>query len=144
MTAYRSPATDNRPRFTDQWARYTVAALAGLFLATLPFWRYLPLGGAVGAHMDHEPRHGGQLGMVGDHHIEVVRRRGLVEVFVSDASRRPVQPRSGRVIFDSTATEPLAWKNHRLIAGDRFATEIEAQVVLPDGQNAAISFDFRD
>jgi hypothetical protein len=94
--------------------------------------------------MDHEPRHGGQLGMVGDHHIEVVRRRGQVEVFVSDAVRHPVRPRSGRVIFDSSVSEQLTWENYRLIGADRPATEIEAQVVLDDGKHAALSFDFED
>ena len=122
--------------------RYLGAAIAGLFLATLPFWRYVPFGGGAGAHMDHEPRHGGQLGMAGDHHIELVRRGGHVEVFVSDAQRRPIQPRSGHVVFDRTSDAPLLWENHRMIAQDRVATEIEAEVLLDDGRKVAISFDF--
>jgi hypothetical protein len=120
-----------------------LAAAAGLFLATLPFWRYLPLGGVLGAHMDHEPRHGGQLGMTGDHHIEVVRRRGQVEVFVSDALRLPIAPASGVVIFDRGTPAPLTWENHRLIAPDRpAASEIEVRVRLHDGKQLALSFDF--
>lgn len=130
--------TDHRSPF-----RLLCAVAAGLFLATLPFWRYLPFGGAHGPHMDHEPRHGGQLGMVGDHHVEVVRRQGRVEVFVSDARREAITPRSGRVVFDRTDHAALVWRDHRFIADDRpAATEIEARVFLTDATELAISFDF--
>jgi hypothetical protein len=124
-------------------ARAIAAVVAGLFLATLPFWRYLPLGGTIAAHTDHEPRHGGQLGMVGDHHVEVVRRGGRVEVFVSDAKRRPIVPASGRVVFDRETEASLAWENFRLTAPDRQATVLlETRVILADGGELAMSFDF--
>ena len=123
--------------------RWIVAIAAGSLLATLPFWPYLPLGGAVGPHVDHEPRHGGQLGMVGEHHIEVVRHRGRVEVFVSDAMRRPVRPRAGHIVFDGEQETPLTWANHRLSGVDHpAAREIDAHVTLSDGTEIAISFDF--
>src|SRR5512139_186450 len=85
------------------------AVVAGLVLATFPFLHYAHLGGHGEAHADHEPHHGGQLGMVGDHHIELVRHRGQIQVFVSDASRRPVQPAQGWITFDGSAAMPLVW-----------------------------------
>ncbi|MCC7540677.1 MAG: hypothetical protein IT379_30960 [Deltaproteobacteria bacterium] len=43
------------------------------------------------AHEDHTPRHGGQLGMQGDVHIELVSRPdGRHQVFLSDALRVPI------------------------------------------------------
>jgi hypothetical protein len=123
--------------------RWTTAVGAGLFLATLPFWRYVPMSGGIGAHMDHEPRHGGQLGMIGEHHVEVVRRRGRVEVFVSDATRRSVRPRSGTLVFDREQQAPLTWDDHRMTAADMpAALDVEARVVLDDGSELAIGFDF--
>ncbi|HZO16204.1 MAG TPA: hypothetical protein VFB62_23180 [Polyangiaceae bacterium] len=123
--------------------RWIVATVAGLVLATLPFWRfYAPFAGAS-AHMDHAPRHGGQLAMVGDHHIELVRHRGSVQVFVSDARRRPIRPREGRIVFDQVKSVPLAWRDHRLIAQDQpDAREIETAVVLHDGTSLTIAFVF--
>lgn len=45
------------------------------------------------AHEDHAPRHGGQLGMQGDVHVElVVRPDGFHRVFLSDAVRDPIAP----------------------------------------------------
>ena len=126
-------------------ARWISAVAAGLFLATLPFWRYLPLAGAPGAHMDHEPRHGGQLGMVGEHHVEVVRRRGRIEVFVSDARRRAVRPKDVSATFDHHATEALAWERQRFVGPDESAArQVEARVVLPDAATITVGFDFTE
>jgi hypothetical protein len=123
--------------------RWLIAVAGGLFLATLPYWRYLPFGGVGAAHMDHEPRHGGQLGMTGDHHIEVVRRRGQLEVFVSDAQRRPLAPQSGRVLFDGGHEAALVWEDHRLVAADRpAATVIDVRVVLTEATTLGLGFDF--
>lgn len=47
------------------------------------------------AHADHDPRHGGQLGMQGDVHVELVARPdGLHRVYLSDALRVPIAPGS--------------------------------------------------
>ncbi len=125
-------------------ARRIAAAVAfGLFLATLPFWPYLVALRAIEPHTDHAPRHGGQLAMVGDHHIEVVRRRGLVEVFVSDAQRRPVDAAGCWLVFDNTEKVALEPANDRWRAVDRpAAREIEATMLLVDGTRLAMEFDF--
>jgi hypothetical protein len=123
--------------------RHGIAIIVGAILATLPFWRYVHCGGAAAPHADHPARHGGQLGMVGDYHIEVRRHLRRVEAFVSDARRRSVRPLEGWVVFDGATTVPLHWENHRLVGSDQpDARIVEAIVVLSDGTRLATSFDF--
>jgi hypothetical protein len=123
-------------------ARVAAAVGAGLVLAALPFLHYASFGPAAAAHADHEARYGGQLGMVDDHHIELRRRNGLVEAFVSDARRGGVQPRAGWVVFDRRGREPLRWNGHHLIGTDqREARETEVIVVVDD-RRLALSFDW--
>jgi hypothetical protein len=118
------------------------AVAAGLLLATLPFLHYAHLGGHGEAHADHEPRHGGQLGMVGDHHVEVVRHRGEMWVFVSDAWRRPLQPAQGWVTFDGTAAMPLEWRNHRFAGPDQpGARTIGVEAIMVGGTRLRTTFD---
>src|SRR5262249_11817282 len=60
-------------------------------------WALLPAPSAQPSsqpHADHDPRHGGVVTMVGDHHIEiVVRRDGTILLYPTDAVRRPIAPR---------------------------------------------------
>jgi hypothetical protein len=92
------------------------AVLLGLVLFALPFLKYGVGGHAHGPHTDHAPRHGGELLMVGDYHLERVVRGPAVEIFVSDALRRPVRPASARMLLDDGTERPLTWRDHRLVA----------------------------
>src|SRR5262249_27859210 len=62
----------------------------------------------------HKPRHGGVVTMVGDDHVEiVVRKDGTIQLFVSDAVRKPIAPAEapGTIRVDSPGfkrTLPLA------------------------------------
>lgn len=100
--------------------RAATAALTGAVLFTLPFQLYLHGGphrpDASAPHADHEAHHGGTLVMVDDHHLEVVARGGRVEVFTTDAVRRPVRPVRATVVFDDGTTVPLVWRLYRLAA----------------------------
>lgn len=100
------------------------AALLGLALGVAPVLRYRYGAPHPTGHMDHGARHGGVLGMVGDHHIEVARDAGRVHVYVSDAYRRPVEPRGGRLQFEGGGDVPLTPDGVRLSAPDdpRFDT----------------------
>ena len=117
-------------------------ALIGLALATLPFWSYWHWGQQAESHMDHTPRHGGYLAMVGDHHLEVVRRDGHIEVFVSDARRLPLHPHTGWVKPTATRSKQLLrWENQRLFGAlPAGSGEIEVTVVLDDGTWLVMSF----
>lgn len=121
-----------------------VAALAaGLVLGSMPWWWYAAHGLAGGgAHANHEPRHGGELAMAGDHHVELVRRGGRLELYVSDAWRRPLRPRDAHVVVDTTTRVPLRWDAVRSVGAvaDRART-IEAVVTLHDGGRLAVTFE---
>lgn len=120
-----------------------VSALAlGLVLATFPFLRY-----AAGEHdhgkphMDHTPHHGGQLGMTGDHHVEIVRREGRIEIFVSDAHRRPIEAASGKLTFEGDKVVPLDRAEGKLVCADiEAARDVEVEATLTDGTKLEIAF----
>ncbi len=124
--------------------RFVSAVALGLVLATVPFLRYAASEHDHGkAHMDHTPHHGGQLGMVDDHHIEVVRRDGRVEVFVSDAHRRPVDAASGRLVFAADKTVALDKAEGKLVGADvASARELGVEATLADGTKLVVAFAF--
>ena len=95
----------------------TGAIAAGLALFALPFFQSgFGDGHAGAAHMDHVPHHGGSLVMLGDHHLELVRSAGQVELYVSDSERRPLVPRAASVAFDGGERRMLAWSGYRSVA----------------------------
>lgn len=67
-------------------------------------------------HMDHTPRHGGVLLMIGQVHLEIVERARTIDVYPSDSMRRPLRPASGSVRFDDHAARALEWSGYRLTA----------------------------
>lgn len=117
------------------------AVAAGLLLGSMPWWRYAVHGVAGAPHANHEPRHGGDLGMAGEHHVELVRRAEGLEVHVSDAWRRPVRPRDVQVVLDGAARMSLRWDGRRSVGPDAGgAREIETVVTLDDGARLAVTF----
>jgi hypothetical protein len=119
------------------------AVISGAILFTLPFQLYLFAGSHHGdrtqPHTDHDPHHGGTVVMVDDHHLEIVETDGRVEVYVTDALRRPVQPTDGDVSFDDGATAALVWNAYRLVAQTpRTFTWGDYGVRLKDGTVLAI------
>jgi len=118
------------------------AIALGCFLAAVPFLRYRVGSPHPTRHSDHGARHGGVLGMVGDLHLEVVRRGGHVEVYLSDAYRRPLEAARGKIAFDDGRTAPLVWEGTRLVGADDVAsTELTCTVLLEDGRSLEMSVD---
>ncbi len=118
-----------------------LGALAlGLGLGLAMVGRYAWTGHGGAAHADHAPHHGGVLGMVGDVHLEVVRRDGVIEVYLSDAYRRPLPARGGRLVFEDGPTVPLVRNGRYLTAADhpRFDT-VTCLVERTDGTTVEMS-----
>ncbi len=81
------------------------------------------------AHADHTPHHGGQLGMVGRLHVELVQKGDTIEVHLSNARRRPLEPTHGTIEFDTGTTQPLArYANFLLAPADKAAREVTVSV----------------
>lgn len=94
------------------------AVFCGTALFALPFFQSgLWDSGSHGSlHMDHEPHHGGRLLMLGDHHLEIVEKNGTLELYVSDAERRPLRPEAARIAFDASPAVPFVWSSYRMTA----------------------------
>lgn len=118
------------------------ALAAGLLVGTMPLWRYASHGAAAGVpHADHASWYGGALGMSGDHHVELVRRAGRVLVWVSDARRRPVEPRAVWATFDGADRKALAPERGRFTGADvPGAGTVDVEAVLADGTRVAVGF----
>lgn len=96
----------------------TGAAAAGAVLFALPFLQSGLFGSHAhgGArHMNHEPRHGGRLLMLGDRHLEIVEGATTLELYVSDAERRPLKALAATIAFDGAGPQPLVWSGYRLV-----------------------------
>ena len=97
---------------------YIAAIVVGLVLFAMPFLRYGFGGGhshAAGPHSDHGARHGGYLVMLYDYHLELVEHQDAVELYLSDAFRRPLRPASCEVTFDDRPPTPCEWRSHRSV-----------------------------
>jgi len=112
------------------------ATICGAALFALPFLQSgLWDTGSHGAlHMDHEPRHGGRLLMLGNHHLEIVERAGTLELYVSDAERRPLRPENASIAFDANPAVPMVWSSYRMTAPHPARYEwADYRIALPDG-----------
>ena len=120
----------------------TGAFAAGAMLFLLPFLQSGlgdVHGGGGSPHMDHTAHHGGALLMLGDHHLEVVEGPHTVELYVSDAERRPLQPIAATVVFDGGAPQTAEWSSDRLVAHKPAGYEwADYRVDLPNAPTLAI------
>lgn len=116
------------------------ALVIGLVLAALPFLLYGSRGHVHVPHSDHAPRHGGELFMLGDHHLELVASHDRVELYLSDGSRRPQRPTSGSVALSGGGELPLRWQHQHLIAELPAGTRAERlEVETDDGERLALA-----
>lgn len=122
-------------------AKTAGAVALGLLLGAVPFLQYLPMHGPSAAHADHTPRHGGLLGMVGDVHLELVRRPEGYAVYVTDARRRPIRPRNGTLAFDDRPAVALQPDGYRLVAHETTNCKtVTCTVELDDGKWVSTTF----
>lgn len=94
-------------------------------------------------HGDHTAHHGGQLGMAGDYHLEFVRRDRNVEIYPSDAVRKPLAAVGGSLDYGDGIARKLRPRDGFLegpyVAGSEF---VNAVVELENGDRVEIEFWF--
>lgn len=126
------------------WLATCGAVVLGLALASMPYLMYAARAGhghAAGAHGDHEPHLGGQLAMVGDHHLELVRKGGRIHLYTSDAWRRPVDAVGASVRFDEGEAVAMQRERFSLSSPDLIgAHEVTCDVWLPAGERLESTF----
>jgi hypothetical protein len=121
--------------------RLALAVVAGVVVASAPFWHYAAPPWSPAPHGDHEPRYGGVLGMVGDHHVELVRSARGTGVYVSDAWRRPVRPASAWLVVDGGSRIDLRLEDDALVSDAPLpGGQATVTAVLPDGRRLEIGF----
>lgn len=78
--------------------------------------------------------------MVGETHLEIVRHGEDIEIYLSDAYRRPMNAVGGRISFGDEPATALVWNEDRLSAHDdpRFDV-VTIQVRFPDGTDLDIN-----
>ncbi len=123
---------------------YTAAAVVGLGLFAMPFLQY-GLGGGhahgAGPHSDHGARHGGHLVMLRDYHLELVEHSDFVELYLSDALRRPLRPMSCSVAFDGGPFTPCDWHSYRSIVPKPIGAQSGLyQLSVDDGPPVILKF----
>lgn len=116
----------------------TTAFAIGAALFALPF---LQSGvgddhrGGDAFHMDHGAHHGGSLLMLGNHHLEVVEKDDLLELYVSDSGRRPIRPAAVAIAFDDGPEQEMGWSSYRMVVDrPRDYVWAEYRIELADGQ----------
>lgn len=98
----------------------------------------------------HDPRHGGQLGMVGTYHIELARPiPGEYQVFLSDMMRGPISPDLAKDAFlildpdgdapERLALRPDAYETHLTTSGKKEAKGARIELQL-GGKPLSIEF----
>jgi len=123
---------------------YVAATIVGLGLFAMPFLQYGLGGGhshAAGPHSDHGARHGGHLVMLHDYHLELVEHRDSVELYLSDAFRRPLRPASCTVAFDGGSPTACEWRSHRSVVPKPVDAQIGLyQIHVHDGPLLTLKF----
>jgi hypothetical protein len=120
----------------------SAAVIVGAILACLPFLVYGTSSHRHAPHADHAPRHGGDLFMIGDYHVELVERPERVELFLSDAVRRPLRPQAGSVALDGGGRVPMQWREQRLVAALEAGMRVDRYALtLPAGELLELSAD---
>jgi hypothetical protein len=102
------------------------------------------------AHDVAKGPHGGRVVEAGDYHVELVARESIVEVFLTDASEKPVPPtgfkavailvfggKSARVMLEPTDNTRLSGKSAVSVPAE---TKCVVQLTTPGGKTAQAKF----